>query len=139
MITLKHLKISHFVSLVMMLFLVNLAIDASAYKTKSNKKNSVRVDVRPVQLLPGKPAKFEIRMNTHSVDLSYDMVAVSTLKDNQGREYRPINWEGSSDESHHRQGILEFPKLETNTASITLVIRKIAEVPERIFEWSVKR
>ncbi len=139
MITLKHLKISHFVSLVMMLFLVNLAIDASAYKTKSNKKNSVRVDVRPVQLLPGKPAKFEIRMNTHSVDLSYDMVAVSTLKDNQGREYQPINWEGSSDESHHRQGILEFPKLETNTASITLVIRKIAEVPERIFEWSVKR
>jgi hypothetical protein len=48
MITLKHLKISHFVSLVIVLFLVNLVVDASAYKTKSNKKNSVRVDVRPV-------------------------------------------------------------------------------------------
>lgn len=139
MIIFKHFKFFHFISLMIMLFLVSWAVDAGAYETKSNKQNSVRVDVRPVQLLPGKPAKFEIRMNTHSVDLSYEMVAVSTLKDNQGREYQPIHWEGSSDESHHRQGILEFPKLETNTASITLVIRKIAEVPERIFEWSVKR
>jgi len=139
MITFKRFKFSHGVMIVIMLFLVNWTVDAGAYEVKSNKQNSVRIDVRPVQLLSGKPAKFEIRMNTHSVDLSYDMVAVSTLKDNQGREYRPINWEGSSDDSHHRQGILEFPKLETNTASITLVIRKIAEVPERIFEWSVKR
>lgn len=139
MIIFKRFKFSHVVLIVIMMFLANWTVDAGAYEMKSNKQNSVRVDVRPVQLLSGKSAKFEIRMNTHSVDLRYDMVAVSTLKDNQGREYRPINWEGSSDGSHHRQGILEFPKLETNTASITLVIRKIAEVPERIFEWSVKR
>jgi hypothetical protein len=77
--TLKHLKIYLFGSLMMVLFLVTLAVDASAYQTKSNKKNSVRVDVRPVQLLPGKTAKFEIRMNSHSGDLSQDLIAVCSL------------------------------------------------------------
>ena len=95
MIYLKDLKIHNFVSVLIVLFFVILAFDASAYKTKSSKENRVRVDVRPVQLLPGKPAKFEIRMNTHSGDLSQDLLAVCTLKDSSGREYRPINWDGS--------------------------------------------
>lgn len=139
MITLKQLKISHFVSLVVMLFLVNLAVDVSAYKTKSNKENRVRVDVRPVQLIAGKPAKFEIRMNTHSGDLSQNLVAVCTLKDSKGREYQPINWDGSPPGGHHRSGVLEFSELAEGAESITLVIREVANVPERVFNWSVER
>ena len=139
MMRLKHLKIYYFVSLLLMLFLVNLATDALAYKTKSNKENRVRVDVRPVQLLPGKPAKFEIRMNTHSGDLSQDLVAVCTLKDSSGREYRPINWDGSPPGGHHRSGVLEFSKLAEGAESITLVIREVANVPERVFNWPVER
>ena len=139
MMRLKHFKIYHFVSLVLMLFLVNLAGDALAYKTKSNKENRVRVDVRPVQLLPGKPAKFEIRMNTHSGDLSQDLVAVCTLKDSSGREYRPTNWDGSPPGGHHRSGVLEFSKLAEGAESITLVIREVANVPERVFNWPVER
>ena len=139
MITMKHLKMTHFLSLVIMLFLLNLAADALAYKTKSNKENRVRVDVRPVQLLPGKPAKFEIRMNTHSGDLSQDLVSVCTLKDSNGREYRPINWNGSPPGGHHRSGVLEFSELDKGTESITLVIREVANVPERVFNWSIER
>jgi hypothetical protein len=139
MITLKHLKISHFVSLVMVLFLVTLAADAFAYQTKSDKKNSVRVDVRPVQLLPGKPAKFEIRMNTHSGDLGQDLIAVCILKDSSGREYRPLNWDGSPPGGHHRSGVLEFSELGEGVESITLVIREVANVPERVFNWSIER
>ena len=135
----KDLKISHFVSLILTLFLVNLAADASAYKTQSNDQNRVRVDVRPVQLLPGKTAKFEIRMNTHSGDLSQDLVAVCALKDNSGREYRPTGWDGSPPGGHHRSGVLEFPELANGTQSITLVIREVANVPERVFNWSIER
>jgi hypothetical protein len=135
----RRYKFFQMVSLMVVLFLVNVAIEALAYETISNKENRVRVDVRPVQLVAGEPARFEIRMNTHSEELSQDLVAVCTLKDNQGREYQPINWDGSPGGGHHRQGILEFPELDTNTASITLIIREIADVPERIFEWSVKR
>ena len=139
MIYLKDLKIHNFVSLLIVLFFVILAFDASAYKTKSSKENRVRVDVRPVQLLPGKPAKFEIRMNTHSGDLSQDLLAVCTLKDSSGREYLPINWDGSPPGGHHRSGVLEFSELAEGAESITLVIREVANVPERVFNWSVER
>jgi hypothetical protein len=61
------------------------------------------------------------------------------LKDNSGRVYQATTWEGSGPGGHHRKGILEFPKLEGNTESITLIIRKVAKVPERTFEWSMKR
>ena len=135
----KYLKISHFVPLVITLFLVNLAVDASAYQAQSNDQNRVRVDVRPVQLLPGKPAKFEIRMNTHSGNLGQDLVAVCTLKDNSGREYRPTSWDGSPPGGHHRNGVLEFPELGDGARSITLVIREVANVPERVFNWSIER
>jgi hypothetical protein len=135
----KRFKVYHLVSILIVLFLANLAIDAAAYKTKSNKQNSVRVDVRPVQLLPGKPAKFEIRMNTHSEDLSQDLVAACTLKDNSGREYNPTSWDGSPPGGHHRSGVLEFSELGEGAESITLVIREVANVPERIFNWSIER
>jgi hypothetical protein len=139
MIVSKRFKFYHLVSILIVLFLVNLAIDAAAYETKSNKQNSVRVDVRPVQLLPGKLAKFEIRMNTHSGDLSQDLVAACTLKDNSGREYHPTSWDGSPPGGHHRSGVLEFSELGEGAESITLVIREVANVPERVFNWSIER
>ena len=117
--SIKNLKIAHFVSLVTTLFLVNWTVDAAAYQTQSNNQNRVRVDVRPIQLSPGKPAKFEIRMNTHSGDLSQDLIAVCTLTDSSG--------------------VVDFPEVTEGAESITLVIREVANVPERIFNWSIER
>jgi hypothetical protein len=135
---LKYFDFSLIYILIPFSFLVGLTIDAEAYKTKANSQNQVRVDVQPIQLFSGKPARFEIRMNSHSGDLGQDIVAVSTLKDNQGRKYRPTNWQGSPPGGHHRKGVLEFPALDGAPASITLVIRQIANVPERIFVWTVE-
>ena len=67
---------------------IGMAGSVWAYEHQSNSANSVHVDVVPIQLTSGKLAKFEIRMNTHSVQLNYDMTAASLLKDDQGREYR---------------------------------------------------
>jgi hypothetical protein len=108
-------------------------------ETKSNNENRVRVDVQPVQLAPGQPMKFEVRMNTHSADLSQDLAAVSTLKDNNGREYKATAWQGSPPGGHHRKGVLEFPDLAQNSESITLVIRGIDNVPERTFNWRIEK
>ena len=113
--------------------------DAEAYSSITSRKNGVTVDVKPLQFAPGKPAKFEVRMNTHSVNLSQDMVASSKLKDDQGREYRPVTWQGPPPGGHHRRGVLEFPTLEGSPKSVTLVIRNIGAVPERTFEWKVER
>ena len=126
-------------ALVIVAVAVGLAVDAGAYEMRTNKEKRVRVDVKPVQLVPGQPAKFEVQMNTHSKTLGEDMVAVSSLKDNAGRVYHATAWQGSEPGGHHREGVLEFPKLEENTESITLIIRKVANVPERTFEWAVQR
>jgi hypothetical protein len=72
-------------ALVIVAVAVGLAVDAGAYEMRSNREKRVRVDVKPVQLVPGQPAKFEVQMNTHSETLGEDMVAVSSLKDNAGR------------------------------------------------------
>ena len=117
---------------------LGLVLEARAYDRKSNRENRVRVDVVPVQLVSGKPAQFEVRMNTHSADIGQDMVSVCTLKDDNDREYQPVSWDGSPPGGHHRSGILEFPSIDGNTESVTLVIRDIANVPERIFTWKLE-
>jgi len=125
-------------ALVIVVLTVGLAVDAGAYETRSSRENRVRVDVKPVQLAPGQPARFEVRMNSHSETLGEDMVAVSSLKDSSGQVYQASAWQGSEPGGHHRKGVLEFPVLEDNTDSITLTIRRVANVPERTFEWSVE-
>jgi hypothetical protein len=73
----------------------------SAYEMRSNRENRVRVDVKPVQLKPGQPARFEVRMNTHSETLGEEMVAVSSLNNNAGRVYKATAWQGSEPGGHH--------------------------------------
>lgn len=129
---------AHVLLAVSLFMIITLISDAEAYTWIKNRKNGVTVDVKPVQIAPGGPARFQVQMNTHSVDLSQDMVAVSTLKDDQGQEYRPVNWDGSGPGGHHRSGILEFPELKGAPKSITLIIRDIANVPERVFQWKIE-
>jgi hypothetical protein len=117
---------------------MGVALEAWAYKRISSRKNSVNVDVVPVQLASGQQVKFDVRMSTHSVELGQDMVAVSLLKDSNGQVYRTENWKGSPPGGHHRSGTLEFPVIKGNPGSVTLIIKNIASVPERVFTWKIK-
>ena len=137
MITSRRFNAYHIIALTMLVIIIGFFTVSHAYETQSNNKGRVKVNVRPVQLAPGQPAKFEVRMNTHSVTLDHDLVAACTLRDDRGREYQPTSWEGSPPGGHHRKGILEFPELDADAGKITLVIRQVANVPERTFEWSV--
>ena len=119
--------------------LFTLIPSADAYKSITSRKNGVTVDVKPLKFTSGQPAKFKVRMNTHSVELDEDMAAISTLMDDMGRENRPVNWDGAGPGGHHRTGILEFPALEGSPKSVTLVIRNIANVPERVFQWNLEQ
>jgi hypothetical protein len=112
--------------------------EAWAFQAQTNDENAVRVDVKPVQLAPGKPAVFEIWLNTHSVSLSYDLVQVSSLQDGQGKVYKAKAWKGSSPGGHHRRGVLEFPELQGNPQTIKLIIHGVADVPARTFEWKLE-
>ncbi|MCL5985378.1 MAG: hypothetical protein M1371_02290 [Actinobacteria bacterium] len=91
---------------------------------------------------------FAIDLNTHSVDLSsYKMEDISTLRDNQGNLYSPVEWRelGESSSSHHRSGALLFslankegnPVISEATRYIEVIIKDIAGVKERTFKWEL--
>jgi len=114
------------------------ALDASAYGPIENRENGVTVNVLPVQLAPGQTTKFQVRINTHSGDFDHDVEAVVTLRDDQGREYRPKNWTGERPGGHHPSGVLEFPTLMGQPKSVTLIIKNLSDV-ERIFKWKIEQ
>jgi hypothetical protein len=124
--------------LVFFAVLVALAAGGWAYKSQTSNAKSVRVEVTPVQLITGQPATFKVQLSTHSVELSYDLVKLSTLKEDSGREYRALKWVGDPPKGHHRSGVLEFPAIAQGTKSITLSIKEIAGVPERTFAWNLE-
>ena len=86
---------------------------------------------------------FTIAMNTHSVDLdAIDLTALATLNAD-GIHVRPTSW-GAPAGGHHREGALSFPTttddgrtvIGPETKMIELVIRDVADVPERTFRWT---
>ena len=74
-------------------------------------------------------------MNTHSVELDQDMTKVAILIDNQGKEYKALNWEGPSG-GHHREGVLIFSQITSIPKSIELKISDIGDVV-RSFVWQL--
>src|SRR3972149_9933266 len=72
---------------------------------QSSEGGAVTLDVK---WLPEKKEAlaFQITMDTHSVDLDgYDLGKLAILKDDAGREYQPVSWEGGAG-GHHRRGLL---------------------------------
>jgi hypothetical protein len=65
----------------------------------------------------------------------FDVAKVSALRCDQGQEHLPVAWDGSSPGGHHRSGVLKFPALDHPTSFVEIVIRDVASVPERVFEW----
>jgi hypothetical protein len=86
---------------------------------------------------------FDVTMDTHSVDLDgYDLEELAVLRNDLGKEVRPSGWDAPKG-GHHREGTLRFPEkvpdgspvIGPDTRKIELIIRDVADVPERKFEW----
>lgn len=86
---------------------------------------------------------FEVVMDTHTGDLDgYDLGQQAVLRNDQGGEAQPNGWD-APEGGHHREGTLSFPETAVDgselmrTRKIELVIRDMAGVPERRFEWTL--
>lgn len=86
---------------------------------------------------------FFITMDTHSVDLDgIDLRDRAVLRTGEGVEVRPVAWDAPKG-GHHREGTLSFPAtaaggdavIRSDTRALDLVIRDVAGVPERTFQW----
>ncbi len=77
--------------------------------------------------------KFDVALETHTVDLSEDLERVSVLVDDGGKEHKPTAWAGDPPGGHHRQGTLTFRAISPVPAAMELRI-EIAGKP-RTLEW----
>jgi len=111
---------------------------------RADSQGAVEFVVTPLNLTaPGETLDFDVSMNTHSVDVSWDLAAQSVLKTDTGLEVKGLSWPVGS--GHHYEGKLTFPAktadgkaLLEGAKTLTLVIRD-ADAPERVFSWSLSQ
>lgn len=115
------------------------AEEETVLEPQINSEGLVEVDVTPVDVSPNSDSwKFNITLNTHSVELDQDLTKIGVLVDDKGSVYQPQSWEGTPPGGHHREGVLTFSPPPANPDSITLKIRGVGGVVERSFTWSIK-
>ena len=104
------------------------------FEAQTNNEGGVTIEVSPRSI---NESAFAIVLNTHSVELSDDFAEAAVLKDENGKEYRPIGWEGTPPGGHHREGILKFGPLSPKPKKLELIISGIGGIPERKFLWTI--
>ena len=115
------------------------ASSSQKWETKAEEEVSVTVVVTPLDLSPQSAEwKFDVGINTHSVELDQDMTKIAVLTDNQGKEYKPVAWDGAAPGGHHREGVLVFRAVSPTPRSVELTIKDIGGSPERACKWDLK-
>ncbi|MEK7219169.1 MAG: hypothetical protein AAB687_00650 [Patescibacteria group bacterium] len=106
-------------------------------ESKTDEQASVTVIVTPSDVSSqSKEWKFDVVMDTHSVELDQDMVKVAVLVDDNGKKYKPLRWEGGEAGGHHREGVLIFTPIIPYPQDIKLIIRDITNI-QRSFSWII--
>lgn len=116
--------------------------EAEQALTRLDSQGAVEFAVTPLNLMtPGETLDFDVSLNTHSVDLSWDLAAQSTLTTDAGLEVKGLSWPVGG--GHHYEGTLTFPTktadgkfLLDGAKTLTLTIRD-SGVASRMFEWEL--
>jgi len=110
-----------------------------AFAAQTSRDGGVTVKVTPKNLARGAPTwDFGVVLDTHSGDLSQDLVKAAALIDARGGEHAPTAWTGDPPGGHHREGVLSFKPLGSETDSVTLRIKDVGGVAQRSFRWALK-
>ena len=113
------------------------SITQQKWELKTDDQANVTVTVVPSGFsLQTKEWKFDIVMDTHSVELDQDLTEVAVLVDDGGKEYKPIRWEGPLAGGHHREGTLIFAPIMPYPQHLTLRIKDIGDA-QRSFSWTL--
>jgi hypothetical protein len=82
---------------------------------------------------------FRVVLDTHSVNLDgYRFEEVVRLRDGKGGELVPTAVENPQGGGHHRSATVRFPWPEPRPKSLELIVKGVAGVPERLFQWALE-
>jgi hypothetical protein len=118
-----------------------VVLTALAAELESQKSiaRSVTVVVTPQNLSAEATSwDFKTVLDTHSGDLSDDLLKSAALIDSGGTRYTPIAWDGAPPGGHHREGLLRFKPILPRPQSIELQIARTGEDTPRSFRWTLK-
>lgn len=111
--------------------------------SRIDEQGAVVFEVTPLNLgTPSDTLDFEVAMNTHSVDLSMDLAALSTLSTDNGFTIQASKWDAVPG-GHHVEGKLIFPSAQDGmsildgASKLTLTIVDV-DAPARVFEWELQ-
>jgi len=109
---------------------------APAGEKQSVRGGGVTVDVTFLKERGGGPA-FKVVLDTHSVNLdAYRFEEIVRLRDGKGGELAPTAVENAEGSGHHRSATVRFAWPEPRPKSLELVVKGVAGVPERAFQWA---
>ena len=118
------------------LFALSLGLAVAQPTALKSVANGVTVSVQPRDLSASAASwDFAISMDTHSQELSDDLVKSAILLDATGREHPPLAWDGASPGGHHRAGTLKFAPISPLPSWVELKIRRPGETEPRAFRW----
>lgn len=111
--------------------------------TRMDEQGAIVFEITPLNLgTPADTLEFEVAMNTHSVDLSMDLAALSTLSTNTGLTIQAVKWDATPG-GHHVSGTLIFPAAQDGKSilegagKLALTIVDV-DAASRVFEWDLK-
>jgi hypothetical protein len=110
--------------------------------TRIDEQGAVVFEVTPLNLgTPADTLEFDVAMNTHSVDLSMDLAALSTLSTDTGVSVQASKWDAVPG-GHHVEGTLIFPSAQDGVSilegasQLTLTIVDV-DALSRVFDWEL--
>lgn len=110
---------------------------AASLGAQSSSQSGVTLSVTPRDL--GQAVwEFEVALNTHSKELSDDLVAASVLIADGGAKRKARTWQGDPPGGHHRKGVLSFDAVSPVPAKIELQIQRPGESTPRILRWQLR-
>jgi hypothetical protein len=121
-------------------FLLAAALPAAGAElpTQKSTDRGVTVAVTPQNLTTGATSwDFKTVLDTHSADLSDDLMKTAALVDGDGRRYTPAAREGAGPDGHHREGVLRFQPISPRPSTIELQITRSGEAAPRTFRWQL--
>ena len=113
-----------------------------SFPVQTSSAGGVTIKITPTNLAGDASSwDFAIVLDTHSQELSDNLVKSSLMLDGAGGKQLPIAWDaaaGGSAGGHHREGVLRFKPVSPRPQSIELQITRTGENGPRTFRWQLK-
>lgn len=109
----------------------------AALPTVTTSVDAVSIRVTP-RSLEGPTWDFDVVLDTHSRELSDDLLRTVVLVGPDGSAIAPLEWRGAAPGGHHRAGLLRFKATEPRPAAIVLRITRPGETASRTYRWQLR-